>query len=71
MSANCFSSGDFVSQTAYRGFAPKPHWETSVPQTTWAIAPTQMKTLGSASDGKSVKCRRTDYCSGNVRDGLF
>jgi len=25
--------GDFVLQTPYRGFAPGPHWGTSVPQT--------------------------------------
>ena len=25
--------GDFVPQTPYRGFAPGPHWGTSVPQT--------------------------------------
>ena len=25
--------GDFVPQTLYRGFAPGPHWKTSVPQT--------------------------------------
>ena len=31
---NCFSFwGDFVPQIPYRGFAPGPHWETSVPQT--------------------------------------
>ena len=24
---------DFVPQTPYRGFAPRPHWGTSVPQT--------------------------------------
>ena len=27
------SVGDFVPQTAYRGFAHGPHWETFVPQT--------------------------------------
>jgi len=26
---------DFVPQTPYRGFAPTPHWWTSVPQTLW------------------------------------
>jgi len=25
--------GDFVPQTLYRGSAPRPRWETSVPQT--------------------------------------
>jgi len=30
---------DFVPQTPYRGFAPGPHWETSVPQTPWVWSP--------------------------------
>jgi len=29
------ASGDFVLQTPYRGFAPGPHWKTSVPWTSW------------------------------------
>jgi len=36
--------GDFDSQTAYRGSAPGPRWETSVPQTLW-IGPLQVHFL--------------------------
>jgi len=31
--------GDFVPQTPYRGFAPGPHWGTSVRQTPLLHAP--------------------------------
>ena len=31
--------GDFVPQTPYRGFAPGPHWGTSVPQTPYLLIP--------------------------------
>ena len=31
--------GDFVPQTPYRGFAPGPHWGSSVPQTPFIPPP--------------------------------
>jgi len=31
--------GDFVPQTPYWGFAPGPHWGTSILQTPWPSPP--------------------------------
>jgi len=35
----CFSLWGTSSPDPYRGFAPEPHWETSVPQTSWPGLP--------------------------------
>ena len=56
--------GDFVPQTPYRGFAPGPHWGTSVPQTPCTGRPPHF--VPGLRPAKPASCLEKDLIQGTT-----